>query len=82
MGAVGGVLVSALLCFGVDILPGVTSFLRRAFIALEVIVVLIEFNSTVSTSNVLSDNKSKIVMSANTSATVFTHPFSWGCLLT
>ena len=80
-GAVAGALVLGLLCFSVDVLQGVTSFLRRAFIALEAIVVLIElieFSSTVSTFNVLLDNKSTSVMSPDTSATVLCTSYGLG----
>ena len=54
-----------ILHFGVDVLPGVTSFLRSAFIAPKAIVVLIDSRSIECMSNVLSDNKSTIVMSAH-----------------
>ena len=73
-----GFVDSGLLCFGVpsglhfgvEVLPGVTSFLSNAFIAPEPIVVLIDSNSIESISNVLSVNESTIVMSLYTSATV------------
>ena len=56
--------------FGVEVLPGVTSFLRSAFIASEAIVVLIDSNLIESISNVLSVQESTVVMSLDTSATV------------
>ena len=70
--------ISDLLRFGVDVLPGVTSFLRSAFIPPKAMVVLIDFRSIESISNVLFDNDSTIVMSPNTSATVLYTVHSFG----
>ena len=82
----GGFVDSGLLCFevpsglclGVELLPGVTSFLSSAFIAPEAIVVLIDSNSIESISNVLSVKESKIVMSLITSATVLYTSLGFG----
>ena len=63
---------------GVEVLPGVTSFLRSAFIALQATVVLIDSNLIESTSNVLSAHESTIVMSLDTSATVLYTSLGFG----
>ena len=70
LGFVHSGVAAGLLCFGVEVLLGVTSFLRSAFIASKAIVVLIDSNLIESISNVLSTNESTIVMSLNTSTTV------------
>ena len=69
-GTVCGVLTSGFLRFGVDVLPGVITLTRRAFIAPETIIVLIKLISSVSISNVLSLKESTIVRSWLTSATI------------
>ena len=74
----GGRLTLGFQCFGVDVLPGVTSFLKSAFIAQEAIIVLIDSRSIESMSNVLSNNKSTIVMSLETSATVLYTSLGFG----
>ena len=72
-----GGLASGFQCLGVDVLPGVTSFLST-FIAPKAIVVLIDSRSIESMSNVLSYNKSTTVMSLDTSATILYTSFGFG----
>ena len=75
-----GSTVLGLLCFGVDVLPGVTAFVRSAFIAPDTIIVLVEteFKSIDSISSALSDKDSTIVMSAETSFNVLNLSLGFG----